>query len=504
MTDDGFDGRPARTTALVAAFVAAATVVTVGWAVGLGRTASLVVVGSAVLAAGTWGLAESDRRRQAGGSVAAVAGSGLLFGLLVTGAGSHAGFVAVALVVGTPLVAVDAAVGFDGGRIQSVTSVLSGNVKLLVLGGVAITVLSVTLVFGLLQALFGGLVALSTVTPLAGFVTLQLFALCVALALPRAVWVLESWTGDDDGDRDGLLRSVETAGLRVRDVPRVYWAALGVQLLAALSTQANALFNPVLGVVLGPLLTSGVLHGLLLLALVAVAAVFAGLLLEQWAVAWFGPVPAQTAAVQAGGFTSILAAVLVGLVVEYAPDSPVGDLVGPLALANHRLVVVPVALLIGLVVALVAVSVALEVGPGLARLRVVPGRATGFALGSGLIVLATVRAATLGVPPLVVFGGVAGALLTWDVGSHAASVGAQLGRDADARRSELVHATGSTLVLAGAVAFAALARYVVVPAAVPTATSGTAGVATLAMTLVLVAVLAFVAAVHLRGGPPDA
>ena len=64
-----------------------------------------------------------------------------------------------------------------------------------------------------------------------------------------------------------------------------------------------------------------------------------------------------------------------------------------------------------------------------------------FGLFAGAIV-----AGARGAPPLPVLVSVTSAVLAWDAGSSAISVGDQLGRDADTRRLEAVHLTASVLV----------------------------------------------------------
>lgn len=58
-------------------------------------------------------------------------------------------------------------------------------------------------------------------------------------------------------------------------------------------------------------------------------------------------------------------------------------------------------------------------------------------------------AGAFGVPPTASLFALAGTVLAWDIGQHGIGVGQQLGRAADTRRLELVHAGTSTLVVAG-------------------------------------------------------
>lgn len=503
MSGEGVDRRPARTTAVVAVLAAAVVVTAVGWAVGRGRLAGIAVFGSLLLAVAAWGLDETSHARQAGGSIAATVGGAVFAGLCVLAVGGPHGVILVALSTGLSLVAVNAAVGFEWERTREITTALSENVKAALVGVAVSALCYVVVAFGVVPAVFGGALTFATSTPLLGFVTVQVLALSIALVIPKAVSVLEEWTPADGSPTGVMLGSVEAAGLRFEDVPRGYWYALGFQFVLAVVPQANQLFGLFVGGVPALVLTSGVLHALLGVVFLALLAVLVGEVVRWWVIAWFGAVPARTVATQAGAITAMLVAGLAGLLVELLPDSYVVDLVVPLAVSRYGFIGFPALVLVALVLAIVVVVLLLEIGPAIAGLGFAPERATGFALGSGLLFVATLSAAPAGAPAVVVFAGVAGSLLVWDLGSHATSVGLQLGQAAETRRSEFVHLTGSVLVLAGAVAVASVASYVVVPATAPAGARGTPGLATLSLILVLAALLAFVTAVHLRGEPSE-
>lgn len=123
---------------------------------------------------------------------------------------------------------------------------------------------------------------------------------------------------------------------------------------------------------------------------------------------------------------------------------------------------------------------------------------SGVAIGSTLVVAATLRSPVHGVAPIVVFAGLAGALLAWDLGSHARSVGRDLGREARSGRVEFVHSGASTVVLLGATLLAAVVHHAFVPVVQPLLTRGAAGPAVVSLLFVLVAVLAFVVALYRR------
>lgn len=498
MTDDALDRRPARATATLAAVVAAGVALLVGFTAGYGRSTLLAVLGSGLLAAGASAITADSRYRQAGGSVAATAGAALLFGLFVLALGGRTGWVHFVLWLGVALVAVDAAAGLGRDRAWTLSALALENGRNLIVGVVATVLLSMVVFYGVVPAFLGGVLELATITALVGFVSLQVLVLVAALSVPRAVSILDRWLPEDDSRRDTVLDSMESVGLTVGDVPLGYWVVLAFQMLAAFVPQAHQLFGTFFGGVLGPLFASGVLHGLVGLVVLAMAGVYAAGVLQRRTVAWLGATPAQTVAVQAGSLVSVLAAVLVSLAFGSLPNSILVDLLEPVVVDRLTFVGVAPALLAALALALLVVIGLLYVGSSLASFGFVPSGAPGFAVGSALLFLGSLAAAAYGTPAVVVFAGVAGALLTWDVGSHASSVGRQLGQVADTRRGEFVHVTGTAAVLLVAVGVASLARYVVVPATAPARTQSMSGPAVLSLVLVLVAVLAFVVAVHLR------
>lgn len=63
--------------------------------------------------------------------------------------------------------------------------------------------------------------------------------------------------------------------------------------------------------------------------------------------------------------------------------------------------------------------------------------------GAFVLFLAAIVAGTRGAPAVPVLVSVAAAVVAWDVGGSAISVGRQLGRDADTTRLEVVHLTAS-------------------------------------------------------------
>ena len=95
-----------------------------------------------------------------------------------------------------------------------------------------------------------------------------------------------------------------------------------------------------------------------------------------------------------------------------------------------------------------AVVGALPATAGLVVLGVGLLRASRAALtaGAGLLFAGVLLAGASGAAPEPLLVGTIGAVLAWDVGENGIGIGAQLGRAADTRRAELVHAASSLVV----------------------------------------------------------
>ncbi|WP_225335567.1 DUF7519 family protein [Halomicrobium urmianum] len=85
----------------------------------------------------------------------------------------------------------------------------------------------------------------------------------------------------------------------------------------------------------------------------------------------------------------------------------------------------------------------------------VDDRTAGVTVASGNLFAAAAFAGVLAVDPAVVLGALVAAVLVWDVGEFGATLGEEVGRHADTRRTELVHA-GGTLAVGGVGAGVAL------------------------------------------------
>lgn len=87
----------------------------------------------------------------------------------------------------------------------------------------------------------------------------------------------------------------------------------------------------------------------------------------------------------------------------------------------------------------------------LVGIGVLRGVRSAVTIGAWLAFAGVVVAGTAGAGPEALLVGTAAAVLSWDIGEHAVNVGEQLGRAADTRRGELVHAASSTTVAVGGI-----------------------------------------------------
>jgi hypothetical protein len=149
--------------------------------------------------------------------------------------------------------------------------------------------------------------------------------------------------------------------------------------------------------------------------------------------------------------------------VEASPDEEEVELVdvihGPPRLSQG---IALAAMLVGIV--LTAPFTALSVLFGISGAVIVAAgilysHSTGWlTLGTGIALLGAVTAGAYGAVPVeFMLIGVTTLIVAWDVGQHGISLGRQIGRQADTRRAELVHAASTVLVIG---VFSALAYLV--------------------------------------------
>jgi len=130
----------------------------------------------------------------------------------------------------------------------------------------------------------------------------------------------------------------------------------------------------------------------------------------------------------------------------------------------------------GAVVGVLAVAL---LAPGLVR-----GQRRLVDLAAATLFVGAAVVAVEGAPPVPLVVAGAAAVAAWDVGENAISVGEQLGRAADSRRAELVHA-GATVAIAAGVAVVGVAGFRLTTTTQPVTTVAVLVVAVLALTAAL-------------------
>lgn len=491
--DDGVgapDTSAARFSASLAFGVAVAAAVGIGAAVGSPFAAVAAAVGAAVVGWSAGELDDDDNARRAVGSVGVIVGTTLLAAALGLFGGAR--FVGTAATLALVAVALDRYAGLTEDTVGDVArAVVHSGIVVACFGLLAL--LAYLRAVGLAAVAVVGLFsALSRASALVPLLVVELEVLFVALTVKPAVDRLERL---DPADRvTDRLRALDAVAVHLTDVPRGVWAVVAGTAYLAASSWGRSLFDgflaslSTLGAAVSALLLSGVLTGSLGLLAAFVLTVFAADACRSLLVFWLGADPPETLAAAAGGAAVGGLVFAAGLVPPVAaavdaalpPTTILGRFVAGYGVGATLLGVVAAGLFVVLVVVAVVASVV--------QWKYVPPAAGGFALGSGLLFVAGLLSATADAAALVTVAAVGAALLVWDLGENAVDVGATLGRDAETRRAEAVHAAGSVAVVAAAVGLAAVSLYVLGPLSVP------AGRARLALLFALAAFLALAVA----------
>ncbi|WP_336357744.1 DUF7519 family protein [Haloarcula sp. CGMCC 1.6347] len=499
-----FDSRPAASSAALAGSVA----VLVSLVLAVVVVDPIVVltgfVGGLCLAAGAWALRSDTHERIAGGSVAVVIGAGVFCGTALLAADYWSLAVALGFPLAATLVVIDASSGLvpPTDATDELTAMLDESFVVLVVGTCVTIVCAVAAAVRLPWVLVR-VVASFSVQPLVGFVTLQAGVLLALLLLDRVTETLESWIPAPTATTGRTLGRLDLLGTSWWDVDRYVKAAVGLQLLVAFVPTAQGLFDRFLGTlpVVGPSLRvalSGPLHLPLAAGLLALLSILVVEQLRQWLLQWLGDDPGRSLARQAGSIVvpiglllGALALTAAGVTRRVAPTYTGGGHYGSATVV-----------LLGVLISVVVLRGLVTVLSELVGAELLSRHVAGFAAGSGLLFVMTLLGAERGLAPILVLIGSAAALLVWDAGAHASSIGHQLGRDAETTDSEFVHVTGTAAVLAGAILLVMLVRYVLIPVAVPTTSTGLSLSSVVALGLVLLAIAAFTLALNAHDGGP--
>ncbi|MDS0222170.1 hypothetical protein NDI54_12500 [Haloarcula sp. S1AR25-5A] len=500
----GLDSRPAASSAALAGTVAVLVALGLGIAVGDPIVVLTGLVGGLCVAAGAWALRSDEHTRIAGGSVAIVVGAAVFCGTALLAGDYWSLAVALGFSLAATLVVTDASSGLvppaDG--TDELSTALEENFVVLLVGIGVATACSIAAAIRLPWVLVRVVTGFS-MHPLVGFVTLQAGVLLALLLLDRVTAVLESWIPAPTATTDRALDGLDLVGTSWWDIDLPVKVAVGLQLLVAVVPTAQGLFDRFLGTLpmLGPILRvalSGPLHLPLAVGLLALLGILVAEQLRQWLLQWLGDSPGRSLARQAGGIAvpvvlllSALALTAAGVTRRVAPTFGEAGHYGTATV-----------LLLGVLISVIVLRALSRILTGIARAELLSRRVTGFATGSALLFLTTLVAAERGLAPLFVLVGSAAALLVWDAGVHASSIGHQLGRDAETTDSEFVHVTGTAAVLAGAILLVMVVRYVLIPVAVPATSAGLSLSSVVALGLVLLAIAAFTLALNAHDEGP--
>ncbi|EMA01081.1 hypothetical protein SAMN05443574_101514 [Haloarcula vallismortis] len=498
------DSRPAASSAALAGTVAVLVSLVLALAVVDPIAVLAGFVGGLCIAAGVWALRSDAHERIACGSVAIVIGAGVFCGTALLTTDYWSLVAALGFPLAATLVVIDASSGLvpPTDETDELTAMLDESFVVLVVG-ICVTIVCAVAAAVRLPWVLVRVVTGFSVHPLVGFVTLQVGVLLALLLLDRATETLESWIPTATATTDRALGRLHLLGTDWLDIGPYLKAAVALQLLVAFVPTTQGLFDRFLDSlpVLGPALRNafgGPLHLPLAVGLLAVLSILILEQLRQWLLQWLGDDPGRSLARQTGS-TVLTVGLLLGALVltaagvtrRVAPTYAGGGHYGS-ATVLLLVVLISVVVLRGLVT-LLAELVASEL---LSR------QVAGFAAGSGLLFIMTLLGAEHGLAPILVLVGSAAALLVWDAGVHASSIGQQLGRDADTTDSEFVHVTGTAAILAGAILLVLLVRYVLIPVAVPTTSTGLSLSSVVALGLVLLAIVAFTLALNAHDGGP--
>lgn len=460
MTPYEFDDEPARFSSRLALAVAAVAALLLGLGTGpglLGQTPELLLglLGAGALVRGATGVTEDESRQRAVGSVWFVFGVLGVLGAIVAYKPSLAA--AAVTTFGTlslVLLGLSVTVGIDEGLVRSLGGTLSRSLVVVVAGTVLLAGIHVALFRSVAVVTVASYGALVGAGPLVSFLVLQVEVLVLVVLVERALAVVDAWVPRRRFDRrETALREL---GVRAGDVPKGVYVLLGLQFVLATTGTGRALFTRLLGQT-GPFgtvvrwfLQSWVPHALLGTGILLFGSVVVARLCQLVVVNWIGREPPKTLGYAAGG---VVVSVLVGVLTALPPvawlvEWPVTDgSTLDVAFATYGMGTTFLALVVA---ALCAVLVSLPVFMFLVWDESTASAENGSTAGAGLLLFGAIAAGFGDAPAPVVFVGVAAALATWDLSVNASLVGREVGRDAETRRGEVIHAAGVLAV--GAVA----------------------------------------------------
>lgn len=457
-----FDGSRTAFGAKVAVVVAAVAASVLGVSAGYAVQTLLAVVGGATFGFAARDVSEDGLRDRVRGSSLLVLAAVFVVAAVALEKANAVDAVLVGAVVATMSVTTLAALVDPDEALKPVFAALARSFVATIIGALLAAALYANVFTAVVVGSWTLFTAALAVTPMTGFVALQLEFLLVGLLAGRAARAAESL------DPSRTAGSTDVVG--VFDVPKAVWVLLGVQVLLVAFPGGAWPFEFLLsltgpaGAVVALVLSSVYLHGAVLLLLVVLAVLPMVAFARRSAVSVFGNRAPKTLAFASGGVGLTAIVILVTSVPGF--EWFVTWLAGPESTVTSVVDVYGVgpAVLGGVSGVLLVLGIGLFFYMAAFGLPFVPEHASGFVFAAALLFVAAVAGAFSGAPAPAVFLAMAATLAVWDAGEYAVTVGSELGQAASTRSVAAVHVFATLAVGAIAVVVASFATHFFVPA----------------------------------------
>jgi hypothetical protein len=466
------DRRPAWLSSGLAGTLAAIVTLGHGFAVGHPLATIVGVLGAAGLVKSAGRLAvdrtETQRGERAGTTVWFVVS---LFVLLAptTWVGPAASAVLYLPLVGVVLVGLAGADAIAGEHADAFVSVWWRTRDAFVLGAAVLAGIQTGAAITLVTAGSRGFLSVSSWGVVPAILLLEVLGYLLVVALPMAQRELDARVGTESAERVATItvgdapieESLDTVRAWIHVHKLVVVGQLVLLVLAAPFLERLLLSTGPVGFWIEAALTAGVIQFLLLVPLVLSVLVLVGAFVHELVIgqAWIDPPAMATDAV--GGLAAVLVVGVLSLVIPETVSEIVFDEYGERLATFYG----PGAVLLGI---LAGLTLNVPIVHSLASSGVVVAgfasdRSSGFLLGASAVLLGAVVAAEVRLPAVVVFVGVAVAILVWELGEQATYLGTTIGSDGISDGVEAVHATAALGVAAVGIAVASVVGYVLGP-----------------------------------------
>lgn len=471
------DRRPTWLSSRLAGALAAVVVVVHGIAVGQPLSALVALLGAVGIVAAAGRLArdrdETARNERAGTTLWFVAS---LFVALapVTWLDLLATAVVYLPLAGVVFVGLASAAAIDGEHADAFFSVCWRTRDVFALGALVLGAIQSGGLYVLAVGAANGVVSIPAGGLVGAIVLLEVLLYGVTITLPAALRELDERVGTDSAERlatvtvgdEPIEESLRAVSSWVHQHALLVVVQLALVVIGGPSLERTLLAAGPVGNAAVAVFTAAILHVPLLVivvlsTLVVGAAVVHEILTTR---AWIDPPALATDAV--GGLAGVLVIGTLSLVVPRV----LTDAVFPGQTEQLALFYGPGAVvLLWLAVVALCVPIVLSLGTWLAaRTGLSSDRSAGFLVGAALVVTGSVVAAEAELSGLVVFVGVAAAVLVWEFGEQARYLGVAIGSDGVSDGVETVHATAALGVAAVGVTVASAVGYVIGPVSIGT------------------------------------